>query len=399
MAEDERRLIDAERSAIEEINRSGGLLGRKVQWVIADGGSDATTYARRAERLIREDNADVIVGGGPDGFRRSLVPFVEQAGHLLLFPRPHEGFEESPAVVSLGPLPNQVVGPALAWCRESLSAGSFFLVKGDDTWSRSAAAVAADQLTLSGARIVGDVEFGRSGGDAVTVAAAVHAARPDVVCCLLSREPCGTLLRRLREAGLNAADSAILLVALDDDDIVAMPREDVSGTYVVAPSLRVVGAAASRSPAVVETDSRVRARDSGMASDREIPARILTARESIRMWAAAVRACGSADVAVVRAAIRRQTLDTVEGVVAVDASSGHAWRNVVVGRVRADGMVDHVWSSASPLRPAPFPATRSRSEWMRFLVSMEKGLAQRTDGGGGLTPLASPNDQPAGIPR
>ena len=129
LAEDEKPLIEAERLALEEMNRAGGLLGRRLEWVIADGGSDAATFARRADRLIREDNADVIIGGGPDAIRRAIVPIVEDAGHLLVFPQRHEGFEESPAVVSLGPLPNQVVGPALAWCRETLSAGSFFLVK------------------------------------------------------------------------------------------------------------------------------------------------------------------------------------------------------------------------------------------------------------------------------
>ena len=44
----EKSLIDAEVMALEEINRDVGLLGRPIRWVIADGGSDAATFAQQA---------------------------------------------------------------------------------------------------------------------------------------------------------------------------------------------------------------------------------------------------------------------------------------------------------------------------------------------------------------
>ena len=54
MANSEKSLIDAEVLALEEINAKGGLLGRRVEWVIADGRSDWLTFAREATRLIRQ---------------------------------------------------------------------------------------------------------------------------------------------------------------------------------------------------------------------------------------------------------------------------------------------------------------------------------------------------------
>ena len=50
MAPSERAVADATLLAIEEINRDGGLLGRKVEPVIADGASDEEVFAREAER-------------------------------------------------------------------------------------------------------------------------------------------------------------------------------------------------------------------------------------------------------------------------------------------------------------------------------------------------------------
>src|SRR5262245_51861558 len=51
----ERSMIDAEVLALEEIKASGGLLGRRVEWVIADGRSDWPTFAREAHRLIEAE--------------------------------------------------------------------------------------------------------------------------------------------------------------------------------------------------------------------------------------------------------------------------------------------------------------------------------------------------------
>lgn len=395
MAEDDKALVDAEKRAIEDINRSGGLLGRRVEWVIADGASDAATFARRADRLIREDGVDVIVGGGTGAVRRAVVPIVEEIGHLLVCPQRHEGFEESASVVSLGPLPNQAVGPALAWCREKLEAGSFFLVKGDDTWSRSAAAVAADQLTASGARVAGDADFG-SNGEAATITERILAADPDVVCCFLPRESCAAFLRRLRESGVGPADLTMLLLGLDEDDILAMPREDVTGTYVTAPFFSAAGAGSSPPRTGDVEDGVAGGGGPADASEQPASARTQAAREAIRMWAAAVRASGTADVTVLRVAIRRQTLETAEGVVAIDPSNRHAWRSAVVGRVRADGLVERVWATATATRPAPFPATRSRAEWTRFLATVEKGRGARRNGGADQPARTA---EPVGGPR
>jgi ABC-type branched-subunit amino acid transport system substrate-binding protein len=81
-----RALIDAAVLAIEEINRSGGLLGRPVRWVIADGASDWQTYNRQAEALIREHAVSVIFGCLSSDCRKGVLPVVESHDHLLVYP-------------------------------------------------------------------------------------------------------------------------------------------------------------------------------------------------------------------------------------------------------------------------------------------------------------------------
>src|SRR4051794_34737712 len=60
MAISEESMADAEQLAIEEINARGGLLGRPVRGVVADGRSDPPTFAREAHRLITAERVSVI---------------------------------------------------------------------------------------------------------------------------------------------------------------------------------------------------------------------------------------------------------------------------------------------------------------------------------------------------
>ncbi len=65
---------------VEEINKKGGVLGRQIQLVHYDDGSDANKANGFAKRLIDDDKVDLIVGGTTTGSTMSTVPLVERAG-------------------------------------------------------------------------------------------------------------------------------------------------------------------------------------------------------------------------------------------------------------------------------------------------------------------------------
>ncbi|MCH2222730.1 MAG: ABC transporter substrate-binding protein, partial [Dechloromonas sp.] len=65
---------------VDEINKKGGVLGRQLQLVHYDDGSDANKANGFAKRLIDDDKVDVIVGGTTTGATMSMVPLVEKAG-------------------------------------------------------------------------------------------------------------------------------------------------------------------------------------------------------------------------------------------------------------------------------------------------------------------------------
>ena len=64
---------------IEKINKEGGVLGRQLQLVHYDDGSDAGKANGFAKRLLDDDKVDIIVGGSTTGSTMSMVPLVEKA--------------------------------------------------------------------------------------------------------------------------------------------------------------------------------------------------------------------------------------------------------------------------------------------------------------------------------
>jgi hypothetical protein len=69
-------------------------------------------------------------------------------------------------------------------------------------------------------------------------------------------------------------------------------------------------------------------------------------------------------------AIRRQSLNAPEGIVSVDDETQHTWRPVSIGKIRGDGQFDLVWSSDKPIRPIPYPPSRTHAEWESFLEGL-----------------------------
>jgi branched-chain amino acid transport system substrate-binding protein len=65
---------------VEKLNETGGVLGRKVELVNYDDGSDSSKANGYAKRLIEVDNVDLIIGGSTTGATMAMVPLVEKAG-------------------------------------------------------------------------------------------------------------------------------------------------------------------------------------------------------------------------------------------------------------------------------------------------------------------------------
>ena len=127
MAASEKPVADAALLAVEEVNRSGGVLGRQLEPVVADGRSDADAFKKEAERLITQEHVAAIFGCWTSASRKAVKPIVEKHDSLLVYPVQNEGLEQSPNIIYMGAAPNQQLIPAVVWARDHLGK-RFFLV-------------------------------------------------------------------------------------------------------------------------------------------------------------------------------------------------------------------------------------------------------------------------------
>ena len=65
---------------VDDINKKGGVIGRPLQLVHYDDGSDANKANSFAKRLIDDDKVDVLIGGTTTGATMSMVPLAEKSG-------------------------------------------------------------------------------------------------------------------------------------------------------------------------------------------------------------------------------------------------------------------------------------------------------------------------------
>jgi len=382
MAVSERSMIDAEVLALEEINAAGGLLGRPVRWVIADGASDPPTFAREAERLVAQRPA-VIVGCWTSASRKSVLPVVEAHDHLLIYPMAYEGLEQSPNIVYTGAAPNQQITPAVQWCHDTLGARRFFLVGSDYIWPHCVNAIAADQIKGFGAEVVGEAYVPFGSREVADVVRRIVAAAPDVILCSVAGDSGVAFARGLREAGVRPEKVPVVTFAMAEDEVRDLPAGDMLGNYASWSYFQSLDRP--------ENQAFVRAFKARYGSDRTTSDVMAAAYNSVHLWAQAVREAGTAEVRQVRTALRHQSRNAPEGIIAVDPETQHTWRPVFIGRIRADGQFDIVWTSRTAVRPVPFPISRSRSEWEAFVADL-----YRTWGGRWSNPVGAATDVSGG---
>ncbi len=354
MAISETSVASATQMAIEEINARGGVLGRRVEPVVVDGRSDWPTFAREAERLISGEKVSVIFGCWTSASRKTVKPVIEEHNHLLFYPVQYEGLEQSPNIVYTGAAPNQQIIPAVKWSLDNIGR-RFFLVGSDYVFPRTANAIIRDQVTALGGEVVGE-EYVLLGSDDVKgIVAQIARAKPSVILNTINGDSNVAFFRELRAAGITPDSIPTMSFSIAENELQSLSAKDMVGDYAAWNYFQSIDSPENR-----DFVRRFRAR---FGADRVTSDPIEAAYFGVYLWAQAVEDAGTDDVARVRENIKRQSLSAPNGIVYVDPESLHTWKVMRIGRIRADGQFDIVWSLEKPIRPVPFPIYRSRAQW------------------------------------
>ena len=367
MAMYEPPLVDALQLAVEEINQSGGLLGRRVETLVADCRSDADHCAREAERLIGTERVSALFGCWESDCRRSVRRVVERHRHLLFYPLQNEGMEQSPNIVYLGAAPNQQMIPAVLWALGKFGK-RFYLVGSTDRFSPIAQLVMTEVIQAQGGEVLGSVRLAQQ-GEAMMPAIArsvdeLRRLKPDVVINTAQGDVNQAWFTALAGTGLTAQQLPVISTNIGENGVQAMPAGTMTGHYVAWGYFQTLAGEANQ--------RFVAAFRKRYGAKRVINDPMELSYVGIKLWAQAIQDAGTDNPAQINISILKQSMAAPEGVVSLDKHKRHLWRNVRIGRTRPDGQFDIVWSSPTPVGPEPYPTYRTALDWDKRLA--EAGL-------------------------
>src|SRR6516162_2851208 len=93
MAISETTLKDVMLMLIEEQNKKGGVLGKKLEAVVVDPASNWPLFAEKARELISKDKVAVVFGCWTSVSRKSVLPVFKELNSILFYPVQYEGEE------------------------------------------------------------------------------------------------------------------------------------------------------------------------------------------------------------------------------------------------------------------------------------------------------------------
>ena len=137
MAISETTLKDVMLMLIEEQNKKGGVLGRKLEAVVVDPASNWPLFAEKARQLITVDKVSAVFGCWTSVSRKSVLPVFEELNNVLFYPVQYEGEESSRNVFYTGAAPNQQAIPAVDYLMAEEKVQRWVLAGTDYVYTRT----------------------------------------------------------------------------------------------------------------------------------------------------------------------------------------------------------------------------------------------------------------------
>jgi urea transport system substrate-binding protein len=362
MASSETPVMEATVFAVDEINKNGGVLGRQIEAVIRDSRSDPAYAAQAARDLLEVEKVAAIFGCWTSACRKAVMPIVEEDGGLLFYPVQFEGMEDSPRIIYMGLTPNQQILPAVQWAYQNLGS-RMFLVGSDYVFPRAAGEVVKDFVPLLGAEIVGDEYLLLGQRNTMNVVQRIVETEPDVILNTINGDTNEAFFRELRAAGIRPNDIPTISFSVAEVEIQGMESTMV-GDYAAWSYFQSITGGPNRRFVASFKDR--------FGAERVVDDPMEAAYSGVHLWARAVELGGAWDPAVVARELSGKKWLAPQGFVSMDEDRLFMWKYVRIGQIQDDGQFEIVWESSVALRPEPFPRSRPRQAWERYLATLYK---------------------------
>ena len=371
MAISETALKETALMTIDEINKSGGVMGKKLEAVVVDPASNWPLFAEKSRQLLTKDKVSVVFGCWTSVSRKSVNPVFKELNGLLFYPVQYEGEELEKNVFYTGAAPNQQAIPAVEYLmsKDGGSAKRFVLLGTDYVYPRTTNKILRAFLKSKGvadADIMEDyTPFGHS--DYQTIIAKIKKfaseGKKTAVVSTINGDSNVPFYKELGNAGLKATDVPVVAFSVGEEELRGMDAKPLVGHLAAWNYFMSI-----KNP----TNAKFIKMYQDWAKKQKLPnADTVVTNDpmeatyvGIHMWKQAVEQAKSTDVDKVIAAMGGQKFKAPSGFgIEMDAKNHHLHKPVFIGEIKADGQFNVVWKTKGPIKAQP---------WSPYIVGNDK---------------------------
>jgi len=362
MAISETALKETALMTIEEINKAGGVMGKKLEPVVVDPASNWPLFAEKARQLLTQDKVAVVFGCWTSVSRKSVLPVFKELNGLLFYPVQYEGEELEKNVFYTGAAPNQQAIPAVEYLmsKDGGAAKRWVLLGTDYVYPRTTNKILRAFLKSKGvaeADIMEDyTPFGHS--DYQTIIAKIKKfaseGKKTAVVSTINGDSNVPFYKELGNAGLKATDVPVVAFSVGEEELRGVDTKPLVGHLAAWNYFQSVKNPTNDAFIKMYKDwakkQKLPNADTVVTNDPMEATYV-----GIHMWKQAVEKAKSTDTDKVIAAMAGQKFKAPSGFeIKMDEKNHHLHKPVLIGEVKADGQFNVVWKTKGPVKAAPW---------------------------------------------
>jgi urea transport system substrate-binding protein len=346
--------------AVDEINASGGVMGKKIVPVIVDPASNWDLFAEKAKELLLKEKVAAVFGCWTSVSRKSVLPVFEANNGLLFYPVQYEGEEQSPNIFYTAASPNQQLIPAAEFLmsEDGGAKKKFYLLGTDYVFPRTANKVLKAFLLSKGVPAGNIVEeytpFGHS--DYQTIVSRIKEFGKSGDACVLSTingDSNVPFYKEFANQGLTADKCPIMAFSVAEDELRSMETEKLVGHLAAWNYFQSIDTPANKK-FVENFKAYCEAKGLPGGKSRVTDDPIEAAYYGVYVWKAACEKAKSFEVDKVRKAVLGMEFDAPGGKKKMHPVNHHTFKPVYIGEIKADGQFEIVWQTPGLVEPESF---------------------------------------------
>ena len=344
MAISETTLKDTMLMLIEEQNKKGGLLGKKLEPVVVDPASNWPLFAEKTRELIEKDKVAAIFGCWTSVSRKSVLPVIEELNGVLFYPVQYEGEESSKNVFYTGAAPNQQAIPAVDYLMNDIGVERWVLAGTDYVYPRTTNKILEAYLKSKGVKdidiMINYTPFGHSDWQSIVsdIKKFGSEGKKTAVVSTINGDANVPFYKELGNQGISAEDIPVIAFSVGEEELSGIDTGPLVGHL-----------AAWNYFMSVDTDENadfIKAWHTYIKDKKRVTNDPMEAHYiGFNMWVKAVEKAGTTDTDKVVDAIIGVKAPNLTGGISEMLPNHHITKPVLIGEIQDDGQFEVVWET------------------------------------------------------